>query len=235
MNRLKRYCSALHRYKRSKGFGVHSPFAFNFILRVLRERNPYYAYDTIHSRRYRVKKLVTAGHSRIISYKNAKLLFRVTCYFSPDTILQIGTSYGISTTAMLGVSQNSRLVIYSADNCHKDIYSDITEPYRTRIFSYDRLEAAAAYYSNANSGKPYFVLINDASENNADAIMSIIHEAFAGNGTVIVRNMSKSCVTRQLWRDARSAMEYGMSFSNGDMGIIVSRCKLPLQHFLLWF
>lgn len=235
MNRLKRYCSALLRYKRSKGFGVHSPFAFNFILRVLRERCPYYAYDTIHSRRHRVRKLAPAGHPHIISYKNAKLLFRVTCYFSPDTILQIGTSYGISTTAMLGVSQNSRLVICSGDNSHKDIYNDITEPYSSRITNFDRLEDAVANYRKANSGKPYFVLINDIAENNTDAVMAVVHESFGGNGTVIVRNMSKSSAACWLWKDIRSAMEYGMSFSNGDTGIIVSHRHLPLQHFLLWF
>jgi hypothetical protein len=36
--RLKLYLTAMRRYNRSKGFGIHSPFAYTFVLRVLREQ-----------------------------------------------------------------------------------------------------------------------------------------------------------------------------------------------------
>ena len=45
MGRMHRYRTALSRRHRSGGFGIHSPFAFNFVLNVLRERLPYYADD----------------------------------------------------------------------------------------------------------------------------------------------------------------------------------------------
>ena len=38
----------LYRFLRyRKGFGVHSPFAFSFITKVIDERCPYYCYDEI--------------------------------------------------------------------------------------------------------------------------------------------------------------------------------------------
>lgn len=237
MNRLKRYCSALHRYKRSKGFGIHSPFAFNFILRVLRERCPYYAYEDIHSRRHKAKKLAvkSARHPHIISYKNAKMLFRITCYFSPDTILQIGTSYGVSTTAMLDVSSRSRLVIYASGNKHEDIYRNITESYIPRISSYPTLDMTIARYREINTGRPHFILVNDSTANDIPALLTVIREALDNNGVVIMRNLSKAEVMRNLWDETRSLMRHGMSFSNGSIGIIVAQKHLPLQHFSLWF
>ena len=58
----------LSRWHRSRGFGVHSPFAFSFILDVLRERRyAYYAYDSIDDPWLR-------------------LWFRVVCRFQPATI-----------------------------------------------------------------------------------------------------------------------------------------------------
>lgn len=51
IRRIKRVATALQRYKRSRGFGVHSPFAFHFILRVLREKSPYYCYPQLVARR----------------------------------------------------------------------------------------------------------------------------------------------------------------------------------------
>ncbi|MDE7397617.1 MAG: hypothetical protein K2M98_07820, partial [Muribaculum sp.] len=35
----------------SRGFGIHSPFAFEFVLNVLRDRHPFYAYEEL-KRRY---------------------------------------------------------------------------------------------------------------------------------------------------------------------------------------
>lgn len=51
MKSAKMYASSLRRLKRSKGFGVHSPFAFHFICRTLGERAPYYAYTDIEELR----------------------------------------------------------------------------------------------------------------------------------------------------------------------------------------
>lgn len=44
----------LKRQRSSRGFGIHSPFAYNFVLNVLRERYPYYAYDEIVERDHRL-------------------------------------------------------------------------------------------------------------------------------------------------------------------------------------
>ena len=114
MKRLKRYTSALTRYHKSNGFGIHSPFAFNFVTKVLRERLPFYCYAELEVlRKMAIKSLSQDNkHPKIISLKSAKLLFRVTNYFNPRNILQIGTNYGISSITMLHVSSQSNLVIY---------------------------------------------------------------------------------------------------------------------------
>ena len=113
MKTLKRLLTSFNRYKRSKGFGVHSPFAFYLILNVLRERLPYYAYANIELRSNMALNLSAriSRHRRVISIKNAKMLFRIACYFNPQSIMQIGTTYGVSTTAILDVSSRSQLVI----------------------------------------------------------------------------------------------------------------------------
>lgn len=46
--------SWLQRLRHSRGFGVHSPFAFRFILEVLRENLPYYDYRQLPTRRGRL-------------------------------------------------------------------------------------------------------------------------------------------------------------------------------------
>ncbi|MCM1255920.1 MAG: hypothetical protein NC221_07365 [Duncaniella sp.] len=62
----------IKRWWRSKGFGIHSPFAFYFILRVLREKLPYYAYSEI-----------LRLNPTKVSHRNLLTLFRIICHFSP--------------------------------------------------------------------------------------------------------------------------------------------------------
>jgi predicted O-methyltransferase YrrM len=52
---------------------------------------------------------MTAG----ITQKRAELLFRITTYFEPDTILEIGTSLGLATAALAGsksIGKNAKIV-----------------------------------------------------------------------------------------------------------------------------
>ncbi len=55
--------------------------------------------------------LQTAG----ISSKNAELLFRITHYFQPKNILEIGTSLGLATSALSSGNQNAEVI--SLEGC----------------------------------------------------------------------------------------------------------------------
>ena len=50
----------LTRYRHSKGFGVHSPFAFRFITEVLGERCPYYDFERLKSPHQRLLYRIAA-------------------------------------------------------------------------------------------------------------------------------------------------------------------------------
>lgn len=238
MNRIKRYCTALGRFNRSKGYGVHSPFAFHFIRNVLREHCPYYAYNDIKSHRERAKKLSKCEEKKlhIISYKNAKLIFRIACYFSPHTILQIGTTYGVSTTTLLKVSQQTKIILSPGNNnCNDIVYHNITQQYQNRILSQNSFQEAANLYLDNIKSQPGFVLINIINNQDYNTATNLINSIINGGGVVIIRNLSHSQTMRQLWRDCCQSMTHGMSFSNYQIGIIVGHTHLPKQHFKLWF
>lgn len=237
MNRLRRYYTALRRYSRSKGFGIHSPFAFEFVLRVLRERCHYYAYEAITGRRRQALLLASSvsRHPRIISLKNAKMLFRIVCRFQPAVILQCGVSYGISSTVMLDVDSSSRLIIFTGDNPHEDIYDQITRPYSSRITRYPSLVEAIDAYNDSLSGKSPFILVNDVSDTDFSHLCATLSNALNSDGVVVVRNISRSHNVRRLWDHLKSTSIHGMSFSNDRIAIFVGLSHLPRQHYSLWF
>lgn len=237
MARIKRYYTALRRYNRSKGFGIHSPFAFSFVLRVLRERLPYYAYDDIDYRRHRAMELAAkvARHPRIISFKNAKMLFRITNYFNPMVIMQIGTSYGVSTTAMLDVDSRANLVLYPAGNPHAEIYDNIVREHASRIIHCERIADAVERYYQLRADQRPFVLVNSMTEADIPAVDALLTDTIEREGVVILRNLSQLQLMRDLWERLNAYMGYGMSFTNGKLAVVVAYRHLPRQNFSLWF
>lgn len=61
---------------RSRGFGIHSPFAFRFVTAVLRERSEYYGYQELRK----------SGPGKD-GFRRASLLFRLVCEFIPDVVI----------------------------------------------------------------------------------------------------------------------------------------------------
>jgi predicted O-methyltransferase YrrM len=99
------------------GFSVHSPFIFRFTRFVLREKNSYYIFQSIENLRSALKKdnrvlnIIDygAGNDRtetvsqvakgsLKSAKYGQLLFRMVHYFNAQTVLELGTSLGITTS-----------------------------------------------------------------------------------------------------------------------------------------
>jgi len=116
-----RYLSYLFFSSNRKGHGIHSPFVFDFIIHVLRGkianeiqfgkieklRNDLIrSTDLITIEDYGAGSFLTSQISRSISSvakhslkspKYARLLYRIVNYFKPDSILELGTSFGITT------------------------------------------------------------------------------------------------------------------------------------------
>lgn len=239
--RFKLYLTAVNRYKRSKGFGIHSPFAFMFVLRVLREQSAYYAYSDIQERRTIAASLahkVEGRRPKLISMKSARMLFRIACYFHPEVMMQIGTSYGVSTTALLDVSSSSRMLIYKGTDAHDVVYDEVTRRYSGRIEVCRSIDSAIDRYSAEchAAETPSFILVNSIDDGNDAAMCAdALVDDLAQGGTVILRNLMRSQAMASLLADVEARISHGMTFTNSRVAVIVGLRHLPRQRFSLWF
>ena len=108
---------------------VHSPFVFHLVTKCFYDRKPKPEYQVLKNYRnsllenkntievtdFGVGSKVFKSNSRQISkiaktagitQKRAELLFRITNYFQPKSVLEIGTSLGLATSALALGSQN---------------------------------------------------------------------------------------------------------------------------------
>lgn len=115
--------------RNTKGFGVHSPYLFDYVRNVLMEKKEYYVFKEIEEIRLSLKsnpKTVKiedlgSGKNRVETVsgiakkslkprKQAQLLFRVVNHFKFQNILELGTSLGITTLYLANVSKNSKCI-----------------------------------------------------------------------------------------------------------------------------
>lgn len=72
------------RWRHGRGFGIHSPFAYDFITRTLRERLPYYGYERLAAAQF------SADGSDALSIRRLRLIFRIAVRFNPSSAAVTG-------------------------------------------------------------------------------------------------------------------------------------------------
>ena len=116
-----------------KGHGIHSPFIFNFITKVLNDKKQYPEYDKVENLRKQLLNNETVlsvedfGAGSSISKTNqrtiasiakhaakpkklAQLLFRMVKEYQPQHILELGTSLGLTTSYLSLAKPDASLI-----------------------------------------------------------------------------------------------------------------------------
>ena len=238
MGKLKNIGTALSRYQASKGFGVHSPFAFKFILNVLDEKYEYYAYDKLQQLRINVVERTRRENGykpRVISISEAAAIFRVANYYNPQLFLSIGSSYGVAAASMLAVSKRSRMFLYDDNSAQNNAAAlEILSGYGDRIVQGEDLQNTISGYITTLGDNDMFVTVNNIADHDTATATALLDTAVSRRGVLIMRNIDSSRNMSRLWQHCKQAMTYGMTFGNGKTAVIVLNPKLPRQDFEIW-
>ena len=98
-NYLKQRVKHAIRFRHKRGFGVHSPFVFDLITNVIKERNLYYDFERIETR----------AKLRSSEKKLCRLLFRLSDYLSYRNVLLLGLENPFVISYLEAVSRDMRL------------------------------------------------------------------------------------------------------------------------------
>ena len=128
----KKYLHYFITAKNGKGHGIHSPFVFDFIIHVLNDRTNHDCYNTIEPLRQQLlnsnsvidvkdfgagsasgktkkRKISSIANSSLKNKKFGQLLFRMVNYYQPETIIELGTSLGITTSYLACGHKNAKV------------------------------------------------------------------------------------------------------------------------------
>ena len=229
MNLWKRYLSAWSRHHRSGGFGIHSPFAFNFVRTVLRERTPYYAYAALGQLVDTIKEGTTRRERRemdLIDEREARLLFRVTNFFNPSRLLQVGAATGVESLAMMEVNRESRLYLYDGVMEQKALALRVLRDKMDRVGCYDDVTVAAdEFLDGAEAG---LALVNVPVDD------TLLRRLLDSSTVLVLRRLNRDEAMWDLFDSCCLHMTAGQTYTNGKIAILNPNPKLQREDFLLW-
>ncbi|HMM17827.1 MAG: hypothetical protein VB075_16345 [Petrimonas sp.] len=88
------------RRKQARGFGIHSPFAYNFVTHVVNEEYGYTAFLDID-------QLLRTHNIETADKKLHHLSYRLVRYFKPGKILELDTGKGVNTLYISAASKDA--------------------------------------------------------------------------------------------------------------------------------
>jgi predicted O-methyltransferase YrrM len=139
MNKIFQVINFLKYYSiRKNEHGIHSPFVFELYNQVFKNKEKFYAFEKIealredllsNSRQIKITDLgagstFNSSKTRSVSEitrtavkrkKYGQLLFRLVDYFQPETILELGTSIGLSSSYL--ASARSKSTVITIEGC----------------------------------------------------------------------------------------------------------------------
>ena len=132
---LRYLCTAAN----GKGHGVHSPFVFEFITRVLNDNRHFYAFDAIEKIRSQLlsnhstieiqdfgagsrvaktntRKISDVAKGSLKPAKYSQLLFRMIDFYAPKQIVELGTSLGITTAYLASANPAAKVTTFEGSS-----------------------------------------------------------------------------------------------------------------------
>ena len=240
-----------------KGFGVHSPFVYNLITKVIEERCPYYCFDDIElvrkqllfcnatltlPERTRNRKVCRRTVGQVVAHeaikpKHGALLFRLANYFKSKQILQLGCSVGIPTLYLTAYASEVHCIVLESVPELASVARMAFEKAACRSADL-RVGAYGDLLPEALAEMPCPDLIYfDASigwQEQADLFEACLQRA--GDDTLFVfEGIRANRRMRAFWKAACQRAEVTISVDLYSMGLLFFNKKLHKRNYIVYF
>lgn len=242
------------RYRR--GYGVHSPFVFNLITKVIEERCSYYSFNDIElirkqflfrddviscpdRRRKGQMRHYTTGQlvaREAIKPKQGALLFRLANYFQSKNILQLGTAAGLSTLYLTSYATGLRCIALEnrpelASVARSVFEKGARNPVDLRTGDYRELLPGAL----EELEKVDFVFFNALSEQPDNVWLFNKCMKQAHDGSVFVfEGIKANRKMRELWKYIGGHPDVTVTVDLYSMGIVFFNKKLHKRNYIVY-
>lgn len=250
----KSYCA--HFVKAGDEHSIHSPFVFSFYSTIVRPNKTYYSFPKIEELRqglYKDETLIKrvdfgAGKStdcsekisKIIkkvekSPKLAQLLFRVANYYNPNTIIDLGTSFGLTTLYLAHAAPKA--AVYTFEGCRETL--------KCAEKNFEALSTKNIYPIEGNIDETLELALQKIDQldlvffdanHRYQATMNYFTKCVekAGENTIFIfDDIYWSKQMTEAWKEITNHSSVMISIDLFHLGLVFFRTNQPKQHFKL--
>ncbi|MDR1257855.1 MAG: SAM-dependent methyltransferase [Tannerellaceae bacterium] len=238
-NSIRKSVLLYRRILRKKGHGVHSPFVYNLITKVIEERCPYYSFSGIELLR---KRLLMQGETacvvahEAIPPKHCALLFRLANYFRSQNILQIGASAGLSTLYLTSYAKDVRCITLEKTSERASIARWVYEeaartPIDLRVGDYQNLLP----FTLKDMGRIDLVFFNTHKETSNAGLFNICVKYAHPDTVFVFEGIKANNSMLKLWKTVRTHPDVTVTLDLYSIGIAFFNKKLHKRNYTVYF
>lgn len=217
------FCRSFHLH------GVHSPFVYQLSRECFGDKKKYGFYEKL--RVFKDFLLKNDLEGSLVSFKNAKLLYRLIDYLKIETVLELGFHEGLETYA-----------IVSANTTCLQVATDCTVPVATEKYFGEseakKIEwiktAPMDFLKNMENRKYDLVFFHKATS--PKIIFSQFEKALCfghKDSVFIFEKIHSSKENEQLWEQIKQHPTVKVTVDTFDLGLVFFRKEQAKEHFVI--
>lgn len=253
-------CYVRYRLKAQTRFSIHSPFVYNLVTQILRDKTEYAEYNKVESivaRMRQMKDIIEvsdfgagAGKRRYLTRmlpihkivdnsgvdrNRGRLLFRIARHYSVDTIVELGTSLGISTMYLSSARPSAKIVTIEGCSTKAEMASKCFDALDTTNIDIELgnfIHVLPKLLPNLPAPDLVFV-DGDHRKESTLRYFDLLLPYVANDTIIIFDDIYWSKGMEEAWRQIVAHQKVTVSIDLFHMGIIFLRKELSKQNFVI--
>lgn len=243
-----------------KGFGIHSPFVFEFVNLILREKRPYYIFSRIEAWRNALsksqvlievndwgagskvnnsalQKISSIVQKTALPRKYGQLLFRIVERYQLRNILEFGTSLGMSTLYLSLPNSKAKVITLEGSSSLSEVATHTFQEMdatNVELIQGDFDETLSTSIEKVPSLDLVFFDGNHRREPTLRYFKSCLKKV-NNNSIFIFDDIHWSKEMHQAWNEIIQHPSITISIDIFRMGIVFFRKESKKQHFTIHF
>ena len=258
LQQIKSYLKFLFHSKNEHG--VHSPFVFDLVTKCFYDATKYQEYEVLKSYRKsllenkntievtdfgagsrvfksNVREISKIAQTAGITPKNAELLFRIVRYFQPKSILEIGTSLGLATSALsLGTEKAKIITLEGCPNTQKQAQIQLqTQNSNFQNIEFINTEFSSYFKTHHPSPINHHLIYFDGNHSKKATLgyFEALLPTISNDSVWIFDDIHWSADMEEAWEIIKNHPKVSVTIDTFQWGIVFFRAEQEKEHFII--
>lgn len=211
-------------WQRKSEYGIHSPFVYDFVRKVLNDNGSNRDYDTA----YRVARLLDKRkHINHNLRKQSRLLYRMVRYFEPDSVVSFGHITALNATAMALGNMQTKVYLEQSESFLEAL--NAMGVVNVNLISPEEFDSE--HFKRINTGFVFFSR-DSFEDDNWDYLADCLSHK-TSDSVFVFEGIHRTRDMEDAWEEIKGNEDVSVTFDLYCIGVVFFREGIEKQDFVL--